>query len=211
VDDAVFTVVRQVFRETTPVRFEGNNYSDEWVVEAARRGLPNYRRTPEALAQLVTPSSQALFQGTGILTAVELESRYHVRLERYVKDILIEMHTQLQLVDTMVLPAAFAYVGQLAAAAGQGQAAGINMAPLVDAANAVTKLAAALQGARAELAAATAKAEQLHDDLVAQAEFVTGTGCAAMEAVRQGCDALEVTVGNDHWPLPRYREMLFPV
>jgi glutamine synthetase len=75
----------------------------------------------------------------------------------------------------------------------------------------VTKLAAVLQGARAELAAATAKAEQLHDDLVAQAEFVTGTGCAAMEAVRQGCDALEVTVGNDHWPLPRYREMLFPV
>lgn len=211
VDDAVFTVVRQVFRETTPVRFEGNNYSDEWVVEAARRGLPNYRRTPEALAQLVTPASQALFQGTGILTAVELESRYHVRLERYVKDILIEMHTQLQLVDTMVLPAAFAYVGQLATAAGQGQAAGINMAPLVDAANAVTKLAAALQGARAELAAATAKAEQLHDDLVAQAEFVTGPGCTAMEAVRQGCDALEVTVGNDYWPLPRYREMLFPV
>ena len=95
--------------------------------------------------------------------------------------------------------------------AGQGQAAGINMAPLVDAANGVTRLAAGLQGARAELAAAIAKAEQLHDDLVAQGEYVTGAGCAAMAAVREGCDALEVMVGNEHWPLPRYREMLFPV
>ncbi|HUO51603.1 MAG TPA: glutamine synthetase III, partial [Gemmatimonadaceae bacterium] len=91
VDDAVLKVVRSAFRDTSAVRFEGNNYSDVWVREAEKRGLPNFRRTPEALAQMVTKQSRALFQKMGILSKEELESRYHVRLERYVKDMLIEL------------------------------------------------------------------------------------------------------------------------
>ncbi|MFL5576652.1 MAG: glutamine synthetase III, partial [Gemmatimonadaceae bacterium] len=98
VDDAVLEVVRESFRETSAVRFEGNNYSQEWVGEAAQRGLKNLRRTPEALTELVTDQSRALLNGLGILNEVELESRYHVRLERYVKDVLIELHTMQELV-----------------------------------------------------------------------------------------------------------------
>jgi glutamine synthetase len=158
-----------------------------------------------------TPAARALFKATGILTEAELESRYHVRLERYVKDILIELHTLQQIVDTQVLPAAYAYVGQVAASAGQGQAAGINVQPLVDAANATSKLVATLQKKRAELAKVIAKAEGLHDDLDAQAAYVTGPACDTMAAVREACDALETVVGDEYWPLPRYREMLFPV
>ena len=109
-------------------------------MEAKKRGLLNLRRAPDGLAQLVTKDAKTLFKSTGILTEIELESRYHVRLERYIKDILIEQHTLQQMVDTQVLPAAYAYVGQIAAAAGQGASAGINMQPLVDAANATTKL-----------------------------------------------------------------------
>src|SRR5690242_15083205 len=109
VDDAVLKVVRPIFKSTSAVRFEGNNYSDEWVKDAAKRGLLNLRRTPEALAQLVTKQSEKLLTSLGIFTNDELNSRYHVRLERYVKDMLIEMYTLREIVDTMVLPAAFDY------------------------------------------------------------------------------------------------------
>ncbi|HCT55701.1 MAG TPA: glutamine synthetase type III [Gemmatimonas aurantiaca] len=210
-DDAVLKVVRKAFKETTAVRFEGNNYSDEWVVEAKSRGLLNLRRTPEAMAELKTDSAKALFKGTGILTDVELESRYHVRLERYVKDILIELHTLQQMIDTQVLPASYAYLAQLAGTAGQGAAAGINMQPVVDAANATSKLVAAAQKKRAELAKVITKAEALHDDLDAQAVYLTSTGCDALAEVRETSDALELAIGDEFWPLPRYREMLFPV
>ncbi len=210
-DDAVLKVVRASFKETAAVRFEGNNYSDEWVVEAKKRGLLNLRRTPEALAQLKTDSAKALFKSTGILTATELESRYHVRLERYIKDILIELHTLQEIVDTQVLPAAYAYVGQIASAAGQGSVAGINVQPLVDAANGTSKMLASLQKKRAELAKVIAKAEHMHDDADAQATYLTSVGCDTMGEVRAECDALEVTIGDEFWPLPRYREMLFPV
>src|SRR3954467_10792545 len=117
VDDAVLKVVRKVFKDTAAIRFEGNNYSDEWVKEAKKRGLLNLRRTPEALEQLVTNGSRKLLTDLGVLTKEELESRYHVRVERYVKDMLIELHTLREIVDTMVIPAAFTYLNQLAEAA----------------------------------------------------------------------------------------------
>ncbi|MGV3710829.1 MAG: glutamine synthetase III [Gemmatimonas sp.] len=211
VDDAVLKVVRKVFQESTAVRFEGNNYSEEWVVEAKKRGLLNLRRTPEALAQLKTDAAMKLFTSTGILKDVELDSRYHIRLERYSKDILIELHTIQQLVDTQVLPAAYAYLGAISASAGQGASAGINVQPLVDAANGVSKLLTNLQKKRAELAKVTAKAEAMHDEAGEQAEYLTGTGCDTMAGVREACDALELVVGDEYWPLPKYREMLFPV
>ena len=211
INDAVLKVARVAFKESSAVRFEGNNYSEEWVVEAKKRELLNLRRTPEALAQLNTPASKALFKSTGILTDVELQSRYHIRLERYSKDILIELHTLQQLVDTQVLPAAYAYLGTLAGNAGQGAAAGINMQPLVDAANGVSKLLSTLQKKRSELAKVTTKAESMHDDATGQADYLTSTGCETMGGVREACDALELVVGDEYWPLPKYREMLFPV
>ena len=210
-DDAALTVAAKAFKESSAVRFEGNNYSDEWVVEAKQRGLLNLRRTPEALAQLLTDDAKALFKNTHILTEVELESRYHVRLERYVKDILIELHTIQQMIDTQVLPAAYAYLGTLAASAGQGATAGINMQPVVDAANSVSKLVATLQKKRAELAKVITKAEHMHDDLGGQAGYLTTTGCETMGEVRDAADAIELAIGDEYWPLPRYREMLFPV
>lgn len=209
--DAVLKVVRQAFRETAPVRFEGNNYSDEWVVEARQRGLPNLRRAPEALGELNSALTRSLFTRTGILTDVELTSRYHVHLERYIHDILIELLTLREMVDTQILPASYAYLVQLAGATGQGVAAGINLQPVIDAANAVSKLVAAMQKKRAELAKIIARAEALHDEPEAQAIFLTTVGCDALAEVREASDALESSIGNEYWPLPRYREMLFPV
>jgi len=211
VDDAVLKVVRKAFKETTAVRFEGNNYSGEWVKEAAKRGLFNLRRTPEALAQLVTKSTRKCLVGLSILTDAELESRYHVRLERYIKDMMIELHTLREVVDTLVLPAAFNYSGSLIEAAAQAKAAKITVVPQVEAATAVGKLIKELQKQRAALEKAITKAESMHEKLEACAEFLTAHGADAMAAVRSACDALEVIVDDDLWPLPKYREMLFPV
>ena len=211
VDDAVLKVVRPIFKETAPVRFEGNNYSDEWVKEAAKRGLLNLRRTPEALAQMITKQSRKLLTSLGILSDEELDSRYHVRLERYIKDMLIEMHTLREIVDTMVLPAAFSYAGELAESAAQAKSAGIKVIPQVAAANDLGALITDLQKHRAAMGKVLDKAEAMHDDLEKQAQLLTSAGADAMAEVRKFCDAIELAVSDDCWPLPKYREMLFPV
>jgi glutamine synthetase len=210
-EDVALGVVRQIFKETASIRFEGNNYSEEWVKEAAKRGLPNLRRTPEALEQLVSRPARTLLNKLNILNKAELESRYHVRLERYVKDILIEMHTLKEMLDTIVLPAAFSYSGSLAASAAHAVSAGIKNVPQIDAANEIGALITALREKRDELVAAIEKAEGLHDDLPRQAKFLTSTGAESMLAARQAADQIELTVADESWPLPKYREMLFPV
>jgi glutamine synthetase len=210
-DDAVFNVVRRAFKSTTPVRFEGNNYSEEWVKEAAKRGLLNLRRTPEALAQLATKSTKKCLVGLGVLSEEELESRYHVRLERYIKDLFIELHTLRELVDTMVLPAALSYSGSLIQAVAQAKTAKITTVPQIEAANHVGKLIKTLQRERAALEKVMAKADTLHDKPEALAELLTHQAADAMAGVRAACDALELAVDDDCWPLPKYREMLFPV
>ena len=210
-DEAALKVVREAFKESSPVRFEGNNYSDEWVKEAEKRGLPNIRRTPEALTQLVTRQSRSLLTGLGVLTEAELDSRYHVRVERYVKDMLIELYTMREMVDTMVLPAAFAYLGELSASAAEAKTAGITVVPQLDAANDLGRLVQQLQKKNAALAKLIDRADGMHEDCPKQAELLTSAGADAMTAVREICDRLEVSVADDVWPLPKYREMLFPV
>jgi len=211
VEDAVLAVVREAFKETAAIRFEGNNYSEEWVKEAEKRGLLNLRRTPEALEQLTTRQAKTLLTKLGIFTKEELESRYHVRMERYVKDMLIEMHTLKEIVDTVVLPAAFDYSATLAASAANAVTAGIKVVPQVDAANELGTLIESLRARRSALVAAIEKAEGLHDDLAKQAKFLTSTGADTMLAAREVSDQIELTVADDCWPLPKYREILFPV
>jgi glutamine synthetase len=210
-DDAVLKVVRKGLKESTPVRFEGNNYSDEWVKEAEKRGLPNIRRTPEALEQLVTKATRKTLTTLGVFTREELESRFHVRMERYCKDLLIELNTLKEMVDTMVLPAAFAYAGSLARDAAQGKAAGIKNIPQVEAANAIGAQIQELQRRRETLGKIIHQAEGLHDAMEQQAKVLTTAGADCMAEVRETCDALELVVGDEYWPLPKYREMLFPV
>jgi glutamine synthetase len=211
VDDAVLKVVRKVFKDTAAIRFEGNNYSEEWVKEAKKRGLPNFRRTPEAMEQLVTKESRKLLTSLGILTNEELDSRYHVRLERYVKDMLIELHTMREMVDTLVLPASFEYSGMLAESAAQAKVAGISPIPQADQASKLGSMIVDLQTHRAELQQVIESAEGMHDDVVKQAKLLTSSGADVMAKVRAVCDGLEVSVADSCWPLPKYREMLFPV
>jgi glutamine synthetase len=211
VDDAVLEVVRQAFKETGAVRFEGNNYSGDWVIEAEKRKLLNLRRTPEALAQLLTKDSRAVLTKLGILSKPEIESRFHIRLERYVKDMLIEMHTLAEIVDTMILPASFSYLASLTRSAADAKAAGARPVPQLDAANAISELIQQLQTRRAALGKVLERAEGMHDELETQAKLLTADGAERMADVRETSDALELVVSDDLWPLPKYREMLFPL
>ena len=211
VNEAVLKVVRQVFKETGAIRFEGNNYSEDWVKDAKKRGLPNLRRTPEALKEMISKQSRKVLTDLGVLTKEELESRYHVRVERYVKDMLIELHTLREMVDTMVIPAAFTYLNQLTEAAAHAKAAGIAVIPQIATATQIGELVQELQEHREDLTDVIARAEAKHEDPAGQAELLTTEGADTMAEVRKGCDALELLVADDCWPLPKYREMLFPV
>jgi glutamine synthetase len=210
-DDAVLRVVRRAFKATSAVRFEGNNYSEAWQKEAARRGLLNLRRAPEALGQLVEKATRKCLTSLNILSEPEIESRYHVKLERYIKDMFIELHTLREMIDTLVMPAAFSYSASLLDAAGKARTAGIKSIPQIAAATAVNRAIAELQKNRAVLEKAIVKAESLHESLEKCAAFLTKEGADAMAAVRGSSDALEVMIDDDCWPLPKYREMLFPV
>src|SRR5688572_24024648 len=211
VEDAALKVARAVFKETSPIRFEGNNYSAAWVVEAKKRGLLNLRRTPEALAQLTTKSSRTVLTKLGILTKAEIDSRYHVKMERYIKDMLIELHTMGQVVDTMILPACYSYHGMLADAAAKAKTAGISSIPQIAAANEVGALIEQLRERRAAMTKVIEAAEHKHDDVEGCGRLLTSDGADRMAELRETCDALELMVGDEFWPLPKYREILFPV
>ncbi|MBS1810526.1 MAG: glutamine synthetase III [Acidobacteria bacterium] len=208
-EKAVLDFLREAVIETKNVRFEGNNYAEEWVIEAEKRGLLNLRKTPEALAQLKTAEAKALFTKSGVYAEDELESRYHLEEERYIKDLEIEIACLKEIVSTQVLPAAYKHQANLVAAVkdlgsilGNTDAVATQKAEVEN----VAGLIASLNGAVKHLDEAVEKAEA-GDKATAFAYEVSD----AMLAVRDVCDKLEVTVDDNLWPLPKYREMLFLV
>ena len=131
-----------------------------------------------------------------ILTDAELESRYHVRLERYIKDMFIELHTLREIVDTMVLPAAFSYSGSLLDAAAKAKTARVTVVPQIEAANNVGKLIKELQKQRAALERVIAKAETMHEKLEEVAELLTHQASDTMADVRKACEAVRAKGGK---------------
>ncbi|MDE2039393.1 MAG: glutamine synthetase III [Elusimicrobia bacterium] len=208
---AAIAVVRKLYKEGKAVCFEGNNYSAEWAAEAKRRGLPNVKTTPDALLAFKEKAAVAMFERLGVLSRQESLSRYHIKLEKYAKDIDIEAKTILEMVDTLYVPAAVEYMGQLSAAI---EAAGRLLgkeACLRSPQELLRELALRLSEARtsaAELAKALAAAEAVED-----AEAKAAAYCRKVKPLftpaRAAVDALEGLVPAKLWPVPKYREMLF--
>lgn len=208
-DKAILEIVRQTVIETESIRFEGNGYSAEWVVEAEKRGLAHLRNTPEALAAFLYPSSKALFSELKVISEHELHSRHHVNVERYIKKIEIEVETMRTLVESYVIPSVYNYLGDIAETATRlAKISGVEknatesavkktadmLEELSKKKSAMDNAFSASQGSASEEARAKALAEKV---------------LPAMLAVREVCDRLEAQVGNGYWPLPKYREMLF--
>ncbi len=208
---AVLEVVREAVIETKAVRFEGNGYSDEWVEEAAKRGLLNLAKTPEALAEMVTPDAVEFFKRTHVFSEGEVHSRYHVNLERYIKDVEIELEALKGIVSSMVLPAAFQQQDLVATSiknvrdilGEDNRAVERQIDELKDCASSIARLQDAL-------ATLEDKAETASDmeDVAAKAAYFASDILPAMGAIREICDHLEEVVADQYWPLPKYREML---
>lgn len=204
---AILEVVRDAVKETKKIRFEGNNYSDEWVVEAEKRGLPNLRKTPEALEQIVSHKSEEMLTRMGIFSKAEVHSRCHVRVERYVKNLLIEVDTLKHMIDTQVLPACYTYHRELA----QGVAASKQLSmscPQEETLNRLSNLTYSLQSKRAAFEESTKSIRDIASE-EEKAKTLSTKVSQTMLEMRTVCDELEGLVSDEFWPLPKYREMLF--
>jgi glutamine synthetase len=194
--DAVFKAIKRAIKESSPARFDGNGYSDEWVVEAERRGLKNLRKTPEALAELRAEANVAVFVRLGVLSAGEVEARYNVLTEQFVKAADIESDLIRSLVDGAVLPSAYEELTKLAAlpaTVGQGRLAKL------------TGLVTQIEQLRVDLDAAWAQVHHSDDHGPAVVSVVQ----PVFNALREAVDIVEDVVSDSVWTLPKYREMLF--
>jgi glutamine synthetase len=205
--EKIFTVIREIIKETKTIRFEGNGYSEEWVKEAEKRGLPNLKKSPEAMKELITPLTLKTLSELGILSEEESHSRFNVRLERYIKNLQIEVDSLRQMTQTQILPACFAYHGALAQNVVAANAAGVE-APQLPVLKQVGDLISKAQASFAALNKTAKVAEDLHDEVKKAEAYALGVSTAMLD-LRHAVDDLEAVVIDDAWPLPKYREMLF--
>jgi glutamine synthetase len=206
-ESAALEVIRETIQETRSIRFEGNNYSEEWVAEAKKRGLPNLKKTPESLEELVTNKSKELFSQLGIFTEAELVSRFHVRLERYLKNMMIEADMLQSMIETQVLPAAYAYHGALAQTAAAAHALKMEI-PQKETITRILNLINSIFAKRSLLDDEIHQLESFKSEEEKAKKFALKIN-DLMQEVRGLSDQLEAVVADDYWPLPKYREMLF--
>ena len=209
---AVIALVKRTIRDHRRVIFNGNGYTAEWEKEAAKRGLPNKKNTPAALPALIEPKNIVLMEEFGVLTKVEMESRYEVEMEHYSKIINIEALTMLEMARKQLLPAVNSYMSELANTAASKLAVSENISVRSET-KTLTKLSAdadamsdavdtlqdAVDASKA-LPTEAEKAVAFHDNVL-----------PAMDALRAAADDAETICGEDYWPLPSYSKMLYYV
>ena len=204
---AIQELLPAVLKESKKVVFNGDGYSEEWHREAEKRGLPNLKNTVDAIPVIVRDDSVALFEKYKVFTKRELEARYTIFCESYVKTVNIEANLMTHMGRTMILPAAVRYQGEVATAVNAAKAAGVDCSAQLDH---LKELTAALTTFQKGLAA-LARAHGHHADGTPfdHATHYRDEVIPAMVDLRTAADALETMVADDLWPLPTYREMLF--
>ena len=209
---AAIALVKRTIRDHRRVIFNGNGYTAEWEEEAAKRGLPNKKNTPSALPALIEPKNIALMEDFGVLTKVEMESRYEVEMEHYSKIINIEALTMLEMARKQLLPAVNAYMSEVANTAASKLAVSESLSVRSET-KALTRLSAdadAMSDAVDELQAAVNAAKALSDESAKAVAFHDDV-LPKMDALRAAADDAETICGEDYWPLPSYSKMLYYV
>jgi glutamine synthetase len=202
---AVKTVLQKVVKEHKRVLFDGDGYTKEWHAEAKKRGLPNFRESVSALQTITAKKNVALFEKFKVLSAVEVESRAHIFVEKYVKQVLIEAETAVIMANTQILPACQRYQTELAEVVAASQAADIDASDPREALEEYAELVAKLRRRIGALDAATQKHPA---DVTKHAEQVRDQVRPALDELREVVDELETRVPRDLWPVPTYRDML---
>ena len=209
---AAIALVKRTIRDHRRVIFNGNGYTAEWEEEAAKRGLPNKKNTPAALPALIEPKNIALMEDFGVLTKVEMESRYEVEMEHYSKIINIEALTMLEMARKQLLPAINSYMSEVANTAASKLAVSESLSVRSET-KALTRLSAdadAMSDAVDELQAAVDAAKALSDESAKAVAFHDDV-LPKMDALRAAADDAETICGEDYWPLPSYSKMLYYV
>ncbi len=209
--DAVLEVLRGYIKQAKPICFEGNNYSVAWVKEAAKRGLPNVQTTPDALEGFSRKANGALLERLGIMSAEESLSREHVKLEKYAKDIDIEAKLLVEMVETMVVPAALQYQNRVAEAVRGLRELLPSEAALKTQTELLRDIAVHIDRACKGAAALRLAVVQAGDaeDGAPRARSYCHDVKPIFTGIREAVDGLEGLMDADLWPLPKYREMLF--
>ena len=211
-DMAVHDLIKKYLSEHQRIIFNGNGYSDEWVAEAERRGLPNIKSMVAAVETLTTDKSVKLFERFGIFTKAELESRAEVLYETYAKTINIEALTMVDMASKQIIPAVITYATELAASINEVTAA-LPDADVSVQTELLTETQALLSDTKVALAKLTdvqAKGAAMPDGKE-QAEYYRDVVKTAMDELRAPVDKLEMIVDKEIWPLPSYGDLMFEV
>jgi glutamine synthetase len=208
---AVLDIVKDEMKKAKAVLFMGDNYSADWHKEAEKRGLPNLKTTPEALKSLNTEKALKLFEKYGVLSNVELKSRYHIWLEKYAKDIEIEAKALYDIVTTQVIPAGMKYQKDLAesitgASAALGSKADLSVQK--DFLAGITTLISNIRAASQKMKESCEKIASVKDEQ-GKADYCCKEIKTKMDAIREDVDKLEAFVDDELWSLPKFWEMLF--
>ena len=209
-DTAVHSLIKEYLTDHQRIIFNGNGYSDEWVAEAEKRGLPNIKSMVEAIPALTTDKAVELFGKFGVFTRAELESRAEIKYENYAKAINIEAKAMIDIAAKQIIPAVVKYTKELAdtvlAVKEAGADASVQAEMLADISGLLTETKAALK----KLEAVTEEAAGKEEGKV-QSEFYHFSVVPAMEGLRTPVDELEMIVDKEVWPMPSYGDLLFEV
>jgi glutamine synthetase len=205
---AIQDLLPGIIKESKKVIFNGDGYSSSWHEEAEKRGLPNLKNTVDAIPVIIRKDSVDLFTKYKVFTDKELQSRYVIFSEKYVKEVEIEANMMIAIAKTMILPACLRYQAEVATAVNATKAAGVDAAAQLEHLRELTSSLSKFQGVAADLDNA-AHEHNGHGDAYAHAKYVRESVIPKMVELRTLGDKLETMVADDLWPLPTYREMLF--
>ncbi len=209
-DVDVHELIRTYMIENEKIVFNGNGYSQEWVEEAERRGLPNLKSTVEAIPAITTEKAVQLFERFGVFTRTELESRAEIQFEAYSKAINIEARTMIDITSKQILPAIIGYTKKLADTVIAVKEAGVNPEVQAETLNRVSRLLKETRDRHVELIQ-MAEVATLKTDAQERANYYYTDVVPAMERLREPVDELEMIVDKDVWPMPSYGDLIFEV
>ena len=207
---AVHDLIKEYMIESDKVVFNGNGYSDEWVAEAERRGLPNIKSMVESIPAITTDKAVALFERFNVFTKPELESRAEIEYEAYAKAINIEARTMIDMASKQFVPAVMKYTKQLADTVIAVKEAGADTEVQSEALVEVSALLKETKDALLALEKVTDEAAEKEEGEV-QATYYHSEVVPAMEALRVPVDKLEMIVDKEAWPMPSYGDLIFEV
>ena len=207
---AVHDLIKQYATEHQRIVFNGNGYSDEWVAEAQRRGLPNIKSMVEAIPALTTEKTVAMFEKFKVFTKAELESRAEIKYENYSKAINIEARTMIDMASKQIVPAVIKYTKSLADTVVVVKEAGADASVQAELLGEISALLAETKKALEELIVITDKAAAMEEG-EEQARYYHFDVVPAMEALRAPVDKLEMIVDKEAWPMPSYGDLMFEV